>query len=413
MVAGVPDGVANSTDSISDYWKSSHGFPLNDPDVDIQDPDGDGLNNLGEYQQGTDPLNPDTDGDGISDGDEVYRYKTDPLREDRLVFVAEPDPEYENYLWKLPMGASPVRLNLPAAIDDFLFTMEAGIAPYGSHANDHIDGLKNVWIDLAGETPVRSWAGGKVLNVVQANGYYSVEIDYGYDLKGMHGFLGATALIAGQTVTAGQVVGVGASLVPGQTGSGFALVDMGRLDGPAGWNGGVYVSPFDYLTDEDKRLLVDVYKSRVVNVYNPVNHPKRIWGFEPYEPHLTNAWYLHAGKSNRLSGVWRLKDAPAGFGFPNDVLTFIEAETSVYTGNHVMAQDDLNDDPTTEWFINGTYEVDYISGRITIQDENGRVYYGVFLIDESEEKPTLTIEYREGAFPVSFGRESYTYELVY
>jgi outer membrane protein OmpA-like peptidoglycan-associated protein len=30
----------------------------------------------------TDPLNPDTDGDGLSDGDEVLKYKTDPLNKD-------------------------------------------------------------------------------------------------------------------------------------------------------------------------------------------------------------------------------------------------------------------------------------------------------------------------------------------
>jgi OOP family OmpA-OmpF porin len=30
----------------------------------------------------TDPLNRDTDGDGLSDGDEIHRYKTDPLKVD-------------------------------------------------------------------------------------------------------------------------------------------------------------------------------------------------------------------------------------------------------------------------------------------------------------------------------------------
>jgi hypothetical protein len=36
-----------------------------------QDPDGDGLASLGEWQAGTDPCDPDSDQDGIGDGDEV------------------------------------------------------------------------------------------------------------------------------------------------------------------------------------------------------------------------------------------------------------------------------------------------------------------------------------------------------
>lgn len=46
------------------------------------DPDGDGLSNSEEKELGTDPNNPDSDGDGLRDGDEVNTYKTNPLNED-------------------------------------------------------------------------------------------------------------------------------------------------------------------------------------------------------------------------------------------------------------------------------------------------------------------------------------------
>ncbi len=46
------------------------------------DYDDDGLINSEEGEYGTDKTNPDTDGDGISDGDEVYKYKTNPKNED-------------------------------------------------------------------------------------------------------------------------------------------------------------------------------------------------------------------------------------------------------------------------------------------------------------------------------------------
>lgn len=46
------------------------------------DPDEDGLTNLQEYQAGCDPNTSDTDGDGLSDGEEVNVYGTDPLNPD-------------------------------------------------------------------------------------------------------------------------------------------------------------------------------------------------------------------------------------------------------------------------------------------------------------------------------------------
>jgi 3D (Asp-Asp-Asp) domain-containing protein len=66
-------------DGIPDDWKVAHGIDPSDPYAAMEDPDNDGLTNLEEYQAGTDPNNPDTDGDGLSDGDEVHVYHTNPL----------------------------------------------------------------------------------------------------------------------------------------------------------------------------------------------------------------------------------------------------------------------------------------------------------------------------------------------
>ncbi len=48
----------------------------------LGDDDNDGLTGAQELALGTDPFNPDTDGDGLTDGDEINIYGTDPLNPD-------------------------------------------------------------------------------------------------------------------------------------------------------------------------------------------------------------------------------------------------------------------------------------------------------------------------------------------
>ncbi|MBW2059142.1 MAG: DUF2341 domain-containing protein [Deltaproteobacteria bacterium] len=59
-------------DAMADDWELAHGL---DPGFDDSglDPDFDGLTSLDEYERGTDPFNPDTDGDGVPDGEEGGR----------------------------------------------------------------------------------------------------------------------------------------------------------------------------------------------------------------------------------------------------------------------------------------------------------------------------------------------------
>lgn len=47
-----------------------------------EDTDGDGINNRDEIDRGTDPLNSDTDRDNLTDYEELYQYHTDPVLED-------------------------------------------------------------------------------------------------------------------------------------------------------------------------------------------------------------------------------------------------------------------------------------------------------------------------------------------
>lgn len=79
-----PEDDDQDDDNLPAAWELEHGFDphhngINDfHDGQYGDPDGDGLDNLAEYQNGTDPRASDTDGDGLSDHDEVFHYGTNP-----------------------------------------------------------------------------------------------------------------------------------------------------------------------------------------------------------------------------------------------------------------------------------------------------------------------------------------------
>ncbi len=57
-------------DGMNDFWEDVNGLDSTRNDA-FEDADGDGLFNIAEYLIGTDPQNPDTSGDGTSDGDAV------------------------------------------------------------------------------------------------------------------------------------------------------------------------------------------------------------------------------------------------------------------------------------------------------------------------------------------------------
>jgi len=59
----------------------------------VRDSDGDGLPDAEEQRIGTDPNDPDTDRDGLSDGEEVLVYKTDPLNPDTDYDILKDGPE--------------------------------------------------------------------------------------------------------------------------------------------------------------------------------------------------------------------------------------------------------------------------------------------------------------------------------
>ncbi len=73
---------ARPTSPVKGFATAKIGFTFYFNTSDDDDDDNDGLTNAEERRYGTDPNNPDTDGDGLTDGEEVKRYHTNPLNPD-------------------------------------------------------------------------------------------------------------------------------------------------------------------------------------------------------------------------------------------------------------------------------------------------------------------------------------------
>jgi hypothetical protein len=152
-----PNASDSDGDGLSDFDEIFvHRTDPNDPDTD-----GDGLSDGQEILvYGTDPLNPDTDGDGLSDGDEVLVYGSDPFKTDTdgdgfsdgyEVFVLGSDPTDPNSP-DLSGGRSAIGINFASArgngpnriLESHMF---AGFPGYEQKNWNQTDGVKSVGIE--------------------------------------------------------------------------------------------------------------------------------------------------------------------------------------------------------------------------------------------------------------------------
>jgi hypothetical protein len=73
-----PEAISTGGSGIPDGWLQANGLDPADPNVMNQDPDEDRLTNGDEYDAGTNPNVPDTDGDDWTDGNDLYPLVADP-----------------------------------------------------------------------------------------------------------------------------------------------------------------------------------------------------------------------------------------------------------------------------------------------------------------------------------------------
>jgi hypothetical protein len=77
------DGIEDVSDNCPSVFNPDQADFNGDGQGDVcDDTDGDGLSDVTEFEEGTNPSLPDTDNDGVSDFQELYTFNTNPLDAD-------------------------------------------------------------------------------------------------------------------------------------------------------------------------------------------------------------------------------------------------------------------------------------------------------------------------------------------
>lgn len=322
----------------------------------------------------------------------------------------EPDPLTWNMTSILPPEASPVRLKLPIPIDSLYGFRWAGIGGMGLHAGGHIEGLDHVWIETTHSEPIGSWANGTVMWVQFSGdiemGEYHIGIDYGNNLTGVHMEVATPLVEVGDYVEIGDPVGYGWEFWDGIQSAELSLVDNGRTDGIKSGNG-VYVSPFDYLVETDRIALAAAYIENVIEPYMDAGFQNGM--FEPAQPYFTNRLLIHYGHEGKLHGEWYLVSQNWSAGYPNDMITIIEAKNAYFEGAIIRGMDDFSEGGVSNWNINSDLHIDYENGRLWFMSWTEKRTYGIFDVDESGDRAILRIEYQTSSYPTEFSDNALTY----
>jgi len=306
----------------------------------------------------------------------------------------------------VPAHGSKIRLSLPVEIDEILLEKDIVFQAFGAHVNDKADGVETATISIKPGTKIRSLADGTIRSVYQGDSYLGcqIAISYGDGLYGHHHNIKECIVEVGQEVKMGDIIGEGNSWGDAPPSIEFLLEDANRKDGPEGeYMEGQAVSMYDYLNKEDQEAFIQLYIEKFIVPYikkgQSAGNSVTLW-----EPFLTNKLLIHQSNDGRLVGEWLSTEKwVSGDGKP-DVVTFMEADHSLWKGTYMRGHDIFN----YEDIISGSWEADYEKGQVLITGEE-KTFYGIFEIDETGELAELKFEYQEGSYPAGFSEKVVTF----
>jgi len=308
-----------------------------------------------------------------------------------------------------------VDLMLPVKISEINHSGYIGIGPFGIHRGNHIEGLDHVWFSVNKGTVIRAPANGTVLMVTEREpGDFYIVIKHNDSIYSYLDHLKNVTVSVNDEVIQGQPIGFPREdMGPNRNEAGFdfGLADKRVTDGPKTWiiEEGSFVSPYEYLNPSNKSAVENEYYIHKQLPY--LENGTIVGDFIPAEPYLTNEIFLHRGHQGEIYGVWFIKDQPWAFGGMPEIIALKICENNPFYNGTYFAFWDGESNYGYNTYGNFTVDLTKEPHWVTFTATDGTIYYGIFYVNETDERPTLLLEYSTTERPTQFTENAVLYTL--